>query len=136
MVLEDSPFLGRSCSDCFKWIYDDDGKVKKLRGSDKPFPRPKGVLPPCFKCPKTAHMENPDDRVAYNAIEPEEKHWVAIEHYDRCNATRHFPVDPETGEVDPIVAYNASIIKGLRDAHRDSILRSLVMTAATTSLVR
>ena len=127
MMLDASPFLGRTCADCIRFVYDDDGKVMKERRSGQPWRRPLGVLTPCYKCPKIP--EDAPEKSYYYAVEITETSWQAIRHYDRCKATGHFPVDPETGEVDPIVQRNAEIISTMREAHREAKQAAMMMQA-------
>lgn len=62
--------------------------------------RPEGGKPPCHQCPKT-----PRDlpRTRENAIEPTERSWDAIRHFQRCSTTGRFPDDE-------IVERNAGLI--------------------------
>ncbi len=56
-----------------------------------PVLRPRGVITPCWKCPKLAHT---DDKRRANAHDPTPRSRRAIRHFMECRAVGSFPPDP------------------------------------------
>lgn len=142
MLEEGSPFLRRTCAECLQWMWTDDGKIEgvnlerktkkqyvslKVLQADgaKPWPRPLGVVTPCFKCPKID--DDAPDKSYHYAMEPSERSYETIRHHDQCKAVGQFPIDQRTGEVDPIVRRNAELIQSVREAYRRAEQKQLLM---------
>lgn len=106
-----------TCDECEKYLHVD-GEINRRAGL--PVLRPKGVVTPCFKCPKTAHTE---DRRRVNAEEPSARSRKAYAHYRVCKAVGRFPDDP-------IVLLNARIISDAENAVRDARLDRLDAAAS------
>lgn len=132
MICAGSEFLGRTCADCASFMYEDNGKKKLMRGTDKPWPRPLGVVTPCHKCPKVPD-DAPKDRHGHKhrryAVEITDKTWATIQHYDECEAVGQFPDDA-------IVRRNAAIIKRVRDQYRRLELQEVIMQVAALRAVQ
>lgn len=86
-------------------MYDEDeGKV--LTGQDgKPYPRPKGNVPPCRMKGVGCDKGTPEDQHVLS-----EQNRQAYQHWKECRAVGEFPDDP-------IVRQNAVIIQDVVDAH-------------------
>jgi len=108
------PEWARTCEDCAKWIYDDDGKQVQRAGL--PVVRPPGVPTPCHKCPKIPDGAEP---VRSNAGELDDRGFQAYRHYLECRAVGQFPDDP-------IVRRNARIFRAAHDAADQKPLWRLV----------
>ena len=109
------PEFDRTCADCQKYLYDDDGLlVRRPARTGLPVLRPKGAATPCHKCPKIPKGEAP---LPTNAQELSEKNRRAFGHYLQCRAVGRFPEDP-------IVRRNAVVI---REVHDEFERRPLVL---------
>lgn len=105
LILFHPEVANRSCSDCRKWIYREDGE-RLTRGPERiPVPRAPGAPTPCASCPKIP-MDSPAKDAAH-AISPSDRSLQAYRHYLECEAVGHFPDDP-------IVCRNAGIIRAIR----------------------
>jgi len=111
-------------------MWDDKGQLMKMRGSDKPMPRPKGVIPPCFRCDKVSDQSPKINghKTFHYAVEVTEKSWAAITFHEECEAVNCWPKNIY-GEVDPIVKRNAAIIKSHRDSHERQEQKSTLIQA-------
>lgn len=102
-------WAARSCDDCKKYIYNDDGTVTTKTGPDGrtklPVLRPEGTVTPCWQCPKIPEGVLPKSE---NAIELNAKNRTAFRHYKECRAVGRFPDDP-------IVLRNAAVIREIYD---------------------
>lgn len=118
------PKWDRSCDDCRKWIYTDEGEVS-TDNHGKPHVRHPRMPLPCALCAKI-----PDDvkkergrAVSWrDAIDLSEKNLRAYHHYQKCRAIGRFPDDE-------LVARHAVIIKSVFDElqrHEDAQLLSLI----------
>lgn len=144
MIEEGSPFLFRTCAECLKYNWSDDGVFgadrKKHRSVEacvqatgkEPWRRPVGTIPPCFKCPKVP--KDAPRKSHHYAVEITDATWDTIRHYDECEATHSFPVNPVTGDVDAIVKRNAGIIKQARESARRGEMRAMVTQALTLNV--
>lgn len=105
---------GRSCLDCHKYLYDNDGKITKRVGL--PVMRPPGIVTPCCQCPKI-----PEDKPKHwhYAEDLNEKNSEAFVHYMQCRATGRFPNDP-------IVSRNAAIIRKVLDDQDRLLLHRII----------
>jgi hypothetical protein len=68
----------RSCDNCKKWLYREDGTIAKRRGHK--LRRPPGQKPPCRTCPK----ESPEKAWQY---ELHQRNWLALDVYWEVQAT-------------------------------------------------
>lgn len=111
-MLLHSPEWARSCDNCAKWLYDEDGRIARRPARvGEPVRRLPGQPTPCHKCPKI-----PDDAPAkarQYAVELTEQNLEAYEHYTECRAVGRFPEDG-------IVGRNAALIRMLEDARERS----------------
>lgn len=115
-----SPFAGRSCADCARWLYKDDGAVL-TRGRERvPVPRPPGTPTPCHECPKVP--ADAPARTREHAVEPSEGSWRVWRHYRECKAVA-WQV-PEAA--DPIVRRHAGLLAPAEEAYAGAPLRQLV----------
>jgi hypothetical protein len=115
----------RSCTDCKRWMFDDEpGRMGQLRireATGEPYPRVGRT--PCFYCPKTAHLPEKQRRPE-SAVEISDRNWLAYQHYLECRAVNQFPHDW-------LVRRNASIIRQAEElassiqAARLALLRSI-----------
>jgi hypothetical protein len=112
-----------------EWLHTD-GRFDldtSARGHGKRRPRPKGMLTPCWKCPKI-----PRDAPARERRYAEElslRNQQALRHYRECAAVGSFPDDP-------IVRRNAALIREVIEAvalnRMDALITSLAMLRVTT----
>jgi hypothetical protein len=102
-----NPEFVRSCDDCEKYHYGDDGKiVRKPHLIGLPVLRIGAT--PCHKCPKIP-SDAPVKGRAF-AVEMSQQNWLAYEHYLECRAVGQFPADP-------IIRRWASLIRRVEDGH-------------------
>ena len=109
MFLLNPTLAARSCADCQRYIYHDQGqkfgpRVERPKGT--PVLRPKGTKTPCFWCPKIPPETKPCPE---NAEELSERNTAAYLHYLECAAIGEFPKDA-------IVHRNAALIRDVKDA--------------------
>lgn len=103
------PAWSRSCADCAKWVYTDDGEVMKRPPKiGLPVLRPAGTPTPCSRCPKIP-ASAPAKTREY-AIELTDQNFQAWQHYLECRAIGRFPDDP-------IVRRNARILREVYDEY-------------------
>ena len=118
LVLEHPEIIRRSCEDCTKYQYGEDGKQVMWRG--KPMKRGPGNRPICRygtdRCPKGTPEASK---------EMTRKNYAAYQHYIECKAIGKFPDDP-------IVRRNAATIRAIEDAHSKGFaLRSMMAGVAS-----
>jgi hypothetical protein len=104
-----------SCSDCKKWMTNEDWSFTMRKGNDgrdHRVPNWDGKTP-CRRCPKI-----PDDmpKVPESAQELSSKNRQAYAHYRECSAVNDWPRDAE-GEVDRIVKRNAALFRHVEDEY-------------------
>lgn len=102
-------WANRSCDDCEKYLYDEDGQITRRPARiGLPVLRLPGQPTPCYSCPKIAETERVKSRLY--ATELSERTRAAYGHYMTClSLGGHFPEDP-------IVRRNASVIFQVREA--------------------
>lgn len=113
-----SPEFGfRSCADCRKYVYNEDGSIAR-RGENREIPvlRLPMQPTPCEKCPK---IPEGLAKIHQNAMELSERNRRAFDHYLECRAVGMFPDDE-------IVRRNAANIRQAHDDH-DRFLMSLLI---------
>lgn len=121
-------WASRSCEECKRWVYDDQGdKVLKTQQDPEtgrflplPMARPPGSPLECARCPKIPVSEYPhyDPRRAPEvACEMDAQCWQIYHHYQECKAVGHFPEDP-------LVRRHAGIIRGVEEAVAHADIRS------------
>lgn len=111
------PEFDRTCADCQRWIYDDDGQVLRRPAREgKPVIRLPMQPTPCEKCPKIPKGEV---AIAANAVEMTEQNRQAFIHYLECRAVGQWPDDV-------IVRQNARIIRQVFDEWERQPLRNLL----------
>jgi hypothetical protein len=107
----------RSCEDCQKWLYYDQGPGKfgerVERPAGVPVPRGPHIKTPCCWCAKLPAGKEPCPE---NAVELTAENFEAWAHYRECKAVGDFPQDA-------IVRFNASIIAEA-EAHAERIRQS------------
>ncbi len=122
LLLEHPDIIRRSCEDCAKYQYGEDGKRVIRRG--KPMLRGVGNKSPCRygtdRCPKGT----PEQSKALTA-----KNYAAYNHYIECKAVGRFPDDP-------IVRRNAAIIRSIEDAHAKGYMLRSMMAGAGAAVTR
>ncbi|QEL18319.1 hypothetical protein PX52LOC_05340 [Limnoglobus roseus] len=96
------PEWDRTCADCQRFQFDDEeesprrGRVELTRDGD---PLPRATDPPCRRCPKVPASvldvrQRTGGRVTpADAVEPDDRHRRAVEHYLACAAVNQFPDD-------------------------------------------
>ena len=101
MLVLDHPEVGtRRCTDCKKWLYDEDTGVRKKDRNGKPIIRP-DYAPVRCETKKGCPRGKPENEMRqYN--------WRAYMHYLECKAVGEWPADP-------IVRANASVIRTIED---------------------
>lgn len=104
----------RSCDDCERWLYDEDGKRSERAGA--PVPRLPGMPTPCHKCPKIPRGKPPRRE---SAVQLTDRNRRAYLHYLECRATGRFPDDA-------LVARHAAIIRSVHDEWDRVPLRRLL----------
>ncbi len=86
-------WAARSCDDCKKYLYREDGS--RMDRGRVPFRLPvlraPGTVLPCHSCPKIP-LDAPE-RHWKHAIELSDKNAAAWRHYRQCAAVGRFPVD-------------------------------------------
>ena len=97
----------RSCNDCKKYLYSEDGTVTRRVGI--PVLRPANATMPCAACPKQPYDVAPALRTPETAVEMTDANREAYAHYRECRAVGVFPDDP-------IVRMNAASIRAVEDA--------------------
>lgn len=96
----------RECSDCKKYLYEEDGTMTRRVGL--PVRRPPSAPMPCGGCPKQPRDVPPALRTPETASEMSDKNREAYAHYLECRAVGSFPDDP-------IVRANAAAIRAVED---------------------
>lgn len=104
LILSNPTLAYRSCDDCGKYIYGEDG-LKRERGGVL-LERPKNIPPPCHNCPKLEDIEpkNPENGRKYGTLS--EKNWHTLELYFQQKAGI-------SCKIDAITARNFGIIEQL-----------------------
>lgn len=120
MIETGSKFLGRTCADCIAFMWGEGGvegtsrsigrkKFKSLQACRNagavPTTRINGMALPCHECPKV--REGAPRPSYYYADEVTDQSWLAIQHFDECDAVQQFPNDP-------IVKKNAAVIRRVK----------------------
>lgn len=117
---------GRSCEQCKKWLYNEDGRpTMRGRGEEAVhLPRLPQDPTPCWKCPKVPQGAR---AVPASAVELTPRLWKAYDHYLCCRAVGSFPDDHW-------VRQNASLIRAVEDAagpmRQSMMLESMVALLA------
>lgn len=122
LYYQDPAFFSLSCDICEQFMHTNG--VLTLRAGE-PVARPKGVVTPCWKCPKIPRTAPRKTREF--AEEISDKNYQAFKFHLRCKAVGHFPDDP-------IVARNAevieSVIESIRDAKQEELVQTLLAIAS------
>lgn len=110
MQLAHPLIAGRSCDDCVRWHYLEDG-TPYYRSDGTRVRRPKGVVTPCGNCPKIPMSIPPAERTPETGrrYEMTLRSRKALRHYQECRAVGTFPDDP-------LVRRNASILHEIDQA--------------------
>ncbi len=92
LMLAEPVWASRSCDDCEKYIYGENGdrRETKISGVSLPLLRPSNAPTPCYKCPKIPKGQ-PLRR--QSAIELTDRNYAAWQHYRECRAVGQFPDD-------------------------------------------
>jgi len=118
-VLLARPQWNRSCEDCQKFIYEDDGQQKKNTRTGLPVLNTSGLTPcaDCEKIPAHVYDENAVEipktmnnakRLREHAVELTPRIAQAWQHYRECKAVNDFPNDP-------IVRANAVLFRDVEE---------------------
>lgn len=93
-------YFGRSCVDCRKHLFQENGKHLLNKATGLPLLRPAAVLTPCIVCPKIPEGAWPHWS---RAIEFDQRSVRALEFFLECRAVRSFPEDPIVRAVAAVV---------------------------------
>jgi hypothetical protein len=119
----DHPDLAeRTCEECCRWFYDTKTGRRSTSGG-RPRPRPPGLLPSCFTCPKVANLppaERNPKAGARQTLSP--KNWLALEFYYRARASRQVVSDP-------LAAANCGLIERVLDGYDRQQRRAVLLLA-------
>lgn len=116
MLLSYPEVATRSCDDCKKWLYNDDGGRVKRCGMD--VPRHSNQPTPCHKCPK----KSPEEAHKYELSLKNQK---AVQFHSVSKAVGFRNLTPEMAN-DPILQRNFAIIGGIEEQHdRDELAKSI-----------
>jgi hypothetical protein len=107
LYLEHPLVWGRTCDDCERYVYLEDGQLmRRPARTGLPVLRPRGQLTPCPSCPKI-HRDAPA-RTRVHADEMTPRNRQAFWHYRQCKAVGIFPDDP-------VVRRNAAVVAEVID---------------------
>lgn len=124
LLLHHTEWASRSCEDCARWLYDEDGQVVRRPAKvGLPVVRPAGAPTPCHKCPKIP--DSAPTKTRRHAVELSEQNWQAYQHYRECKATGSFPADS-------IVRRWAALILTVEEGHGRTYLAGRIDALTTT----
>lgn len=119
-----APEWNRSCAECERHVYRDDG-TPQLRGGLLVL-RPAGTPTPCHKCPKVPadlRASGADWKACRAAaVDPTPQTRRALAFYRRCRAVGRFPDDPLVAEC---AAAIADVERAVESAGRERLTRAV-----------
>jgi hypothetical protein len=113
-------FIGRTCDECTKWVYRDDG-TKATDNTGNPYPL-RGK-PPCLTCPKCLHSRHKSPQVG-RLCDLSERNELTLQRYYEHLVT--------PGEVDDITIKNFGIIRQVLDDYQRMLTRHMLTATSIT----
>jgi hypothetical protein len=105
-LLTQPKLAGRSCADCAKYVYGDDGEVvRRPARTGLPVLRPKDSKPPCRGCAKIPEGAEPRPE---SAVTLSNRNLRAYQFYRECRAVGRWPDDAAVRHV-------AAVIRGVEE---------------------